>query len=399
MNNRKIPNCRMQLEDQIIKLVNKNQIYNRLNYSNVKEQIKINVREANLVKNNFINKIFIKLSLTFSLTIICLTLIILTISNQNLDKKLFTNIEMSYAIVNDKSLDGNTATPIDNSLLYNFIYLYIYENKTSVENKPLLPLEIEIPKLNQGAYYCAYLSKNTIQTIQNFYQENLEEHKASYLDFYENHKYKGIDDLFIKYLYYLSIQNDTLDQALKEIKWLKYDQSSKIKANIHNYQLIMVTTYRTINQGKSLEDDTPIVLDLTTITEVEAKFVNNQVTLMPDDGQSLVGSSYFMTDYGLINKDGGYITDNELSDYVFQLQMIDNHLVIAAKINDDVINHLNSEHSDQSDCNHPKYQKVIKAMNLLQKYMIKEEFCNYTVDRYIKVIYYDYENLKELFYN
>ena len=388
----------MQLEDQIIKLVNKNQVYNRLNYSNVKEQIKINVREANLVKNNFINKIFIKLSLTFSLTIICLTLIILTISNQNLDKKLFTNTEMSYAIVNGNKNNGEQFI-LNNSLLYNFIYLYVYENKTSVENKPLLPLEIEIPKLNQSAYYCAYLSKNTIQTIQKFYQENFEDHKASYLDFYKNHKYKGIDDLFIKYLYYLSIQNDNFNQALKEIKWLKYDQSSKIKANFHNYQLIMVTTHRTINQGKSLEDDTPIVLDLTTITEVEAKFVNNQVTLILDEGQSLVGSSYFMTDYGLINKDGGYITDNELSGYVFQLQMIDNHLVIAGKINDDVINHLNSEHSDQSVCNHLEYQKVIKAMNLLQKYMIKEEFCNYTADRYIKVIYYDYENLKELFYN
>ena len=177
----------MQLEDQIIKLVNKNQVYNRLNYSNVKEQIKINVREANLVKNNFINKIFIKLSLTFSLTIICLTLIILTISNQNLDKKLFTNTEMSYAIVNGNKNNGEQFI-LNNSLLYNFIYLYVYENKTSVENKPLLPLEIEIPKLNQSAYYCAYLSKNTIQTIQTFYQENFEDHKASYLDFYKNHK-------------------------------------------------------------------------------------------------------------------------------------------------------------------------------------------------------------------
>lgn len=381
-------------EQKILEFIDDKVVTSRLNYPNIRDRINFSIGEKELVKNKLFYKIVVRLSFSLSVVMICIMAFFIMISHRS---GVYANAQINPILtdfVTIKELPGG------NPLISNYrlnIYDFVFDNNEyAYKGKNLF--EIELPPMDEGKYYCAYVSKKIMNYINSYLdiEFNVYKNEYSYKKMYLSILIHGIDDLLTKYNYYCITKNIDMNEGEYALKWSIFNKMDDIKTEIKDDRLVFIMNIRDIDNIKRLSSNQMEGLNFSCITELRPEINNNKLNFKEE--------YYFENQYlSRINYLSPNIQSYMFYDVLYKWSLSVNELYgteyIEGTIPNSYLRHLEQYHKDGSKCEHSNFKSYYEAIQLLEPYKICEE---QVLDEFGNIeikIAYDYNGVKQLLQN
>lgn len=377
-------------EQKILEFIDDKVVTSRLNYPNIRDRINFSIGEKELVKNKLFYKIVVRLSFSLSVVMICIMAFFTMITHRS---GIYASAQINPILtdfVTKKELPSGS--PLISNYRLN-IYDFVFDNNEyAYKGKNLF--EIELPPMDDGKYYCAYVSKKIMNYINSYF--NVYKNTYSYKKMYLLSSIHGIDDLLIKYNYYCIIKNIDMNEGEYALKWSIFDKMDDIKTEIKGDQLVFIMNIRDIDNIKRLSSNQMEGLNFSCVTELKPEINNDKLN--------------FKEEYRFKNKYLSRINylSPDIQSYMFYDALYKRSLSISELygikyvegiIPNRYLRHLEQYHKDGSICEHSDFKSYYEAIQLLEPYKICEE---QVLDEFGNIeikIAYDYNGVKQLLQN
>lgn len=262
-------------EQKILEFIDDKVVTSRLNYPNIRDRINFSIGEKELVKNKLFYKIVVRLSFSLSVVMICIMVFFTMITHRS---GIYASAQTNPILtdfVTMKELPGG------NPLISNYrlnIYDFVFDNNEyGYKGKNLF--EIEVPSMDDGKYYCAYVSKKIMNYINSYLdiEFNVYKNTYSYKKMYLSILIHGIDDLLTKYNYYCITKNIDMNEGEYALKWSIFDKMDDIKTEIKGDQLVFIMNIRDIDNIKRLSSNQMEGLNFSCVTELRPEINNKKL--------------------------------------------------------------------------------------------------------------------------
>ena len=381
-------------EQKILEFIDDKVVTSRLNYPNIRDRINFSIGEKELVKNKLFYKIVVRLSFSLSVVMICIMAFFTMITHRS---GIYAGAQINPILtdfVTKKELPSGS--PLISNYRLN-IYDFVFDNNEyAYKGKNLF--EIELPPMDDGKYYCAYVSKKIMNYINSYLdiEFNVYKNTYSYKKMYLLSSIHGIDDLLIKYNYYCIIKNIDMNEGEYALKWSIFDKMDDIKTEIKGDQLVFIMNIRDIDNIKRLSSNQMEGLNFSCVTELKPEINNDKLN--------------FKEEYRFKNKYLSRINylSPDIQSYMFYDALYKRSLSISELygikyvegiIPNRYLRHLEQYHKDGSICEHSDFKSYYEAIQLLEPYKICEE---QVLDEFGNIeikIAYDYNGVKQLLQN
>ena len=381
-------------EQKILEFIDDKVVTSRLNYPNIRDRINFSIGEKELVKNKLFYKIVVRLSFSLSVVMICIMAFFTMITHRS---GIYASAQINPILtdfVTKKELPSGS--PLISNYRLN-IYDFVFDNNEyAYKGKNLF--EIELPPMDDGKYYCAYVSKKIMNYINSYLdiEFNVDKNTYSYKKMYLLSSIHGIDDLLIKYNYYCIIKNIDMNEGEYALKWSIFDKMDDIKTEIKGDQLVFIMNIRDIDNIKRLSSNQMEGLNFSCVTELKPEINNDKLN--------------FKEEYRFKNKYLSRINylSPDIQSYMFYDALYKRSLSISELygikyvegiIPNRYLRHLEQYHKDGSICEHSDFKSYYEAIQLLEPYKICEE---QVLDEFGNIeikIAYDYNGVKQLLQN
>ena len=381
-------------EQKILEFIDDKVVTSRLNYPNIRDRINFSIGEKELVKNKLFYKIVVRLSFSLSVVMICIMAFFTMITHRS---GIYASAQINPILtdfVTKKELPSGS--PLISNYRLN-IYDFVFDNNEyAYKGKNLF--EIELPPMDDGKYYCAYVSKKIMNYINSYLdiEFNVYKNTYSYKKMYLLSSIHGIDDLLIKYNYYCIIKNIDMNEGEYALKWSIFDKMDDIKTEIKGDQLVFIMNIRDIDKIKRLSSNQMEGLNFSCVTELKPEINNDKLN--------------FKEEYRFKNKYLSRINylSPDIQSYMFYDALYKRSLSISELygikyvegiIPNRYLRHLEQYHKDGSICEHSDFKSYYEAIQLLEPYKICEE---QVLDEFGNIeikIAYDYNGVKQLLQN
>ena len=381
-------------EQKILEFIDDKVVTSRLNYPNIRDRINFSIGEKELVKNKLFYKIVVRLSFSLSVVMICIMAFFTMITHRS---GIYASAQINPILtdfVTKKELPSGS--PLISNYRLN-IYDFVFDNNEyAYKGKNLF--EIELPSMDDGKYYCAYVSKKIMNYINSYLdiEFNVYKNTYSYKKMYLLSSIHGIDDLLIKYNYYCIIKNIDMNEGEYALKWSIFDKMDDIKTEIKGDQLVFIMNIRDIDNIKRLSSNQMEGLNFSCVTELKPEINNDKLN--------------FKEEYRFKNKYLSRINylSPDIQSYMFYDALYKRSLSISELygikyvegiIPNRYLRHLEQYHKDGSICEHSDFKSYYEAIQLLEPYKICEE---QVLDEFGNIeikIAYDYNGVKQLLQN
>lgn len=377
-------------EQKILEFIDDKVVTSRLNYPNIRDRINFSIGEKELVKNKLFYKIVVRLSFSLSVVMICIMAFFTMITHRS---GIYASAQINPILtdfVTKKELPSGS--PLISNYRLN-IYDFVFDNNEyAYKGKNLF--EIELPPMDDGKYYCAYVSKKIMNYINSYL--DIEFNVYKYKKMYLLSSIHGIDDLLIKYNYYCIIKNIDMNEGEYALKWSIFDKMDDIKTEIKGDQLVFIMNIRDIDNIKRLSSNQMEGLNFSCVTELKPEINNDKLN--------------FKEEYRFKNKYLSRINylSPDIQSYMFYDALYKRSLSISELygikyvegiIPNRYLRHLEQYHKDGSICEHSDFKSYYEAIQLLEPYKICEE---QVLDEFGNIeikIAYDYNGVKQLLQN
>lgn len=381
-------------EQKILEFIDDKVVTSRLNYPNIRDRINFTIGEKELVKNKLFYKIVVRLSFSLSVVMICIMAFFTMITHRS---GIYASAQINPILtdfVTMKELPGGI--PLKSNYRLN-IYDFVFDNnENAYKGKNLF--EIEVPPMDEGKYYCAYVSKKIMNYINSYLdiEFNVYKNTYSYKKMYLLSSIYGIDDLLIKYNYYCITKNIDMNEGEYALKWSIFNDRDDIKTEIKGDQLVFIMNIRDIDNIKRLSSNQMEGLNFSCVTELRPEINNNKLNFKEE--------YYFENQYlSRINYLSPNIQSYMFYDVLYKWSLSVNELYgteyIEGTIPNSYLRHLEQYHKDGSKCEHSDFNSYYEAIQLLEPYKICEE---QVLDEFGNIeikIAYDYNGVKQLLQN
>lgn len=377
MSNRKIKSG----EQKIINLINANVENVNLDYSNIRDFIVLETeksKEETSSRNHFyfMAKYIVACSFLFA----CVAIFIFAISNH----QLLINESLTNYVMN---LDQNYTYKYDNSEVFKETELYsVIDDKQTLSNT--MVVEVDMPKVDKGEIYCAYLSNEMISVIENYSFDN------DYLIYKDEILYNGIDDLLSKYYYYCHKKNIETSIINSNLKWVKFN-NKKVKSSINDSQLVFVSIIRNIEEAYDINTKQLIDVDIKCVVEVDSTNLSKNYSICNLEYNTNGGKYLFNILDDIQRKQ--YYSDEFFSNNSALVEKIDGKLVVKGIIptgyKDYITYEIYKNYAPSNEC----YEKLTKWLNDLEGYLLySKEYVIRGSQTKLCVNYYDYSVIEFL---
>lgn len=381
-------------EQKILEFIDDKVVTSRLNYPNIRDRINFSIGEKELVKNKLFYKIVVRLSFSLSVVMICIMAFFTMITHRS---GIYASAQINPILTDFVTMKE---LPSGNPLISNYrlnIYDFVFDNNEyAYKGKNLF--EIEVPSMDDGKYYCAYVSKKIMNYINSYLDIEFNVHKNtySYKKMYLSILIHGIDDLLTKYNYYCITKNIDMNEGEYALKWSIFDKMDDIKTEIKGDQLVFIMNIRDIDNIKRLSSNQMEGLNFSCVTELKPEINNDKLN--------------FKEEYRFKNKYLSRINylSPDIQSYMFYDALYKRSLSISELygikyvegiIPNRYLRHLEQYHKDGSICEHSDFKSYYEAIQLLEPYKICEE---QVLDEFGNIeikIAYDYNGVKQLLQN
>lgn len=381
-------------EQKILEFIDDKVVTSRLNYPNIRDRINFSIGEKELVKNKLFYKIVVRLSFSLSVVMICIMAFFTMITHRS---GVYASAQINPILTDFVTMKE---LPSGSPLISNYrlnIYDFVFDNNEyAYKGKNLF--EIELPPMDDGKYYCAYVSKKIMNYINSYLdiEFNVYKNTYSYKKMYFLSSIYGIDDLLIKYNYYCITKNIDMNEGEYALKWSIFDKMDDIKTKIKGDQLVFIMNIRDTDNIKRLSSNQMEGLNFSCVTELKPEINNNKLN--------------FKEEYRFKNKYLSRINylSPDIQSYMFYDALYKRSLSISELygtkyvegiIPNRYLRHLEQYHKDGSICEHSDFKSYYEAIQLLEPYKICEE---QVLDEFGNIeikIAYDYNGVKQLLQN
>lgn len=381
-------------EQKILEFIDDKVVTSRLNYPNIRDRINFSIGEKELVKNKLFYKIVVRLSFSLSVVMICIMAFFTMITHRS---GIYASAQINPILIDFVTMKE---LPSGNPLISNYrlnIYDFVFDNNEyAYKGKNLF--EIELPPMDDGKYYCAYVSKKIMNYINSYLdiEFNVYKNTYSYKKMYLSILIHGIDDLLTKYNYYCITKNIDMNEGEYALKWSIFDKMDDIKTEIKGDQLVFIMNIRDIDNIKRLSSNQMEGLNFSCVTELKPEINNDKLN--------------FKEEYRFKNKYLSRINylSPDIQSYMFYDALYKRSLSISELygikyvegiIPNRYLRHLEQYHKDGSICEHSDFKSYYEAIQLLEPYKICEE---QVLDEFGNIeikIAYDYNGVKQLLQN
>lgn len=290
--------------------------------------------------------------------------------------------------------------PGGNPLISNYrlnIYDFVFDNNEyAYKGKNLF--EIELPPMDDGKYYCAYVSKKIMNYINSYLdiEFNVYKNTYSYKKMYLSILIHGIDDLLTKYNYYCITKNIDMNEGEYALKWSIFDKMDDIKTEIKGDQLVFIMNIRDTDNIKRLSSNQMEGLNFSCVTELRPEINNDKLNFK----EEYCFKNKYLSRINYLSPD---IQSYMFYDVLYKRSLSINELYgtkyIEGTIPNRYLRHLEQYHKDGSICEHFNFKSYYEAIQLLEPYKICEE---QVLDEFGNIeikIAYDYNSVKQLLQN
>lgn len=381
-------------EQKILEFIDDKVVTSRLNYPNIRDRINFSIGEKELVKNKLFYKIVVRLSFSLSVVMICIMAFFTMITHRS---GIYASAQINPILTDFVTMKE---LPSGNPLISNYrlnIYDFVFDNNEyAYKGKNLF--EIEVPSMDDGKYYCAYVSKKIMNYINSYLdiEFNVYKNTYSYKKMYLSILIHGIDDLLTKYNYYCITKNIDMNEGEYALKWSIFDKMDDIKTEIKGDQLVFIMNIRDIDNIKRLSSNQMEGLNFSCVTELKPEINNDKLN--------------FKEEYRFKNKYLSRINylSPDIQSYMFYDALYKRSLSISelygtkyveGTIPNKYLRHFEQYHKDGSICEHSNFKSYYEAIQLLEPYKICEE---QVLDEFGNIeikIAYDYNGVKQLLQN
>ena len=381
-------------EQKILEFIDDKVVTSRLNYPNIRDRINFSIGEKELVKNKLFYKIVVRLSFSLSVVMICIMAFFTMITHRS---GIYASAQINPILTDFVTMKE---LPSGNPLISNYrlnIYDFVFDNNEyAYKGKNLF--EIEVPSMDDGKYYCAYVSKKIMNYINSYLdiEFNVYKNTYSYKKMYLSILIHGIDDLLTKYNYYCITKNIDMNEGEYALKWSIFDKMDDIKTEIKGDQLVFIMNIRDIDNIKRLSSNQMEGLNFSCVTELKPEINKDKLN--------------FKEEYRFKNKYLSRINylSPDIQSYMFYDALYKRSLSISelygtkyveGTIPNKYLRHLEQYHKDGSICEHSDFKSYYEAIQLLEPYKICEE---QVLDEFGNIeikIAYDYNGVKQLLQN
>ncbi len=381
-------------EQKILEFIDDKVVTSRLNYPNIRDRINFSIGEKELVKNKLFYKIVVRLSFSLSVVMICIMAFFTMITHRS---GVYASAQINPILTDFVTMKE---LPSGSPLISNYrlnIYDFVFDNNEyAYKGKNLF--EIELPPMDDGKYYCAYVSKKIMNYINSYLdiEFNVYKNTYSYKKMYFLSSIYGIDDLLIKYNYYCIIKNIDMNEGEYALKWSIFDKMDDIKTEIKGDQLVFIMNIRDIDNIKRLSSNQMEGLNFSCVTELRPEINNKKLNFK----EEYRFKNKYLSRINYLSPD---IQNYMFYDVLYKRSLSINELYgteyIEGTIPNSYLRHLEQYHKDGSICEHSDFKSYYEAIQLLEPYKICEE---QVLDEFgnIKIkIAYDYNGVKQLLQN
>ena len=381
-------------EQKILEFIDDKVVTSRLNYPNIRDRINFSIGEKELVKNKLFYKIVVRLSFSLSVVMICIMAFFTMITHRS---GIYASAQINPILtdfVTKKEL------PSGNPLISNYrlnIYDFVFDNNEyAYKGKNLF--EIELPPMDDGKYYCAYVSKKIMNYINSYLdiEFNVYKNTYSYKKMYLSILIHGIDDLLTKYNYYCITKNIDMNEGEYALKWSIFDKMDDIKTEIKGDQLVFIMNIRDIDNIKRLSSNQMEGLNFSCVTELKPEINNDKLNFK----EEYCFKNKYLSRINYLSPD---IQSYMFYDALYKRSLSINELYgtkyVEGIIPNRYLRHLEQYHKDGSICEHSDFKSYYEAIQLLEPYKICEE---QVLDEFGNIeikIAYDYNGVKQLLQN
>ena len=381
-------------EQKILEFIDDKVVTSRLNYPNIRDRINFSIGEKELVKNKLFYKIVVRLSFSLSVVMICIMAFFTMITHRS---GIYASAQINPILTDFVTMKE---LPSGNPLISNYrlnIYDFVFDNNEyAYKGKNLF--EIEVPSMDDGKYYCAYVSKKIMNYINSYLdiEFNVYKNTYSYKKMYLSILIHGIDDLLTKYNYYCITKNIDMNEGEYALKWSIFDKMDDIKTEIKGDQLVFIMNIRDIDNIKRLSSNQMEGLNFSCVTELRPEINNKKLNFK----EEYRFKNKYLSRINYLSPD---IQNYMFYDVLYKRSLSINELYgteyIEGTIPNSYLRHLEQYHKDGSICEHSDFKSYYEAIQLLEPYKICEE---QVLDEFgnIKIkIAYDYNGVKQLLQN
>lgn len=376
-------------EQKILEFIDDKVVTSRLNYPNIRDRINFSIGEKELVKNKLFYKIVVRLSFSLSVVMICIMAFFTMITHRS---GVYASAQIN-PILTDFVTGGN---PLISNYRLN-IYDFVFDNNEyAYKGKNLF--EIELPPMDDGKYYCAYVSKKIMNYINSYLdiEFNVYKNTYSYKKMYLSILIHGIDDLLTKYNYYCITKNIDMNEGEYALKWSIFDKMDDIKTEIKGDQLVFIMNIRDTDNIKRLSSNQMEGLNFSCVTELRPEINNDKLNFK----EEYCFKNKYLSRINYLSPD---IQSYMFYDVLYKRSLSINELYgtkyIEGTIPNRYLRHLEQYHKDGSICEHFNFKSYYEAIQLLEPYKICEE---QVLDEFGNIeikIAYDYNSVKQLLQN
>lgn len=381
-------------EQKILEFIDDKVVTSRLNYPNIRDRINFSIGEKELVKNKLFYKIVVRLSFSLSVVMICIMAFFTMITHRS---GIYASAQINPILTDFVTMKE---LPSGNPLISNYrlnIYDFVFDNNEyAYKGKNLF--EIEVPSMDDGKYYCAYVSKKIMNYINSYLdiEFNVYKNTYSYKKMYLLILIHGIDDLLTKYNYYCITKNIDMNEGEYALKWSIFDKMDDIKTEIKGDQLVFIMNIRDIDNIKRLSSNQMEGLNFSCVTELKPEINNDKLNFK----EEYCFKNKYLSRINYLSPD---IQSYMFYDVLYKRSLSINELYgtkyVEGTIPNRYLRHFEQYHKDGSICEHSNFKSYYEAIQLLEPYKICEE---QVLDEFGNIeikIAYDYNGVKQLLQN
>ena len=356
-----------------------------LDYSNIKDKIIINEEKGIKEVENKTNFIVIHLKYVLSIVLLIIGIVtyctVCTLTNENIFEK---NYYLTDVIVEEFE-NGNT---FRTSINY-----YQNTNLLSVivnDNKQVNYIELTISEETNRKYYCAYLDKDIIKKINDYFNENDIYNSKIFRELYQNSLFIGVDMMLLKtYIYY---EKNNIDKLFSSIKWIEHDFNDNIQYEINNYQLIYLAINNKVKSAIDVKTNNEYTENIVIYNEID--FDNNTILFDINEYQNRKFIyPISKSEYNIQQN----ISIKFLENYCAEIVYLNN--ISSIYINIPIWYETYIKYNDENIYFYMKdeIELVSNMLDILDDYKINEEVYKFSDDLYYNRYYYDYNKVKLFF--
>lgn len=385
-------------EQKILEFIDDKVVTSRLNYPNIRDRINFSIGEKELVKNKLFYKIVVRLSFSLSVVMICIMAFFTMITHRS---GIYASAQINPILTDFVTMkELPSGNPCGNPLISNYrlnIYDFVFDNNEyAYKGKNLF--EIEVPSMDDGKYYCAYVSKKIMNYINSYLdiEFNVYKNTYSYKKMYLSILIHGIDDLLTKYNYYCITKNIDMNEGEYALKWSIFDKMDDIKTEIKGDQLVFIMNIRDIDNIKRLSSNQMEGLNFSCVTELKPEINNDKLNFK----EEYCFKNKYLSRINYLSPD---IQSYMFYDVLYKRSLSINELYgtkyVEGTIPNSYLRHFEQYHKDGSICEYSNFKSYYEAIQLLEPYKICEE---QVLDEFGNIeikIAYDYNGVKQLLQN